>query len=75
MQFEIVHHTRYRYSRLVFLDPHVLRFRPRQDGAQLVEDFQLHIYPVPAGSTEYQDSDRRGKRRLTFSALPLEIVV
>jgi transglutaminase-like putative cysteine protease len=39
----------------VFLDPHVLRFHPRPDGTQRVDDFQLQVDPAPEGLTPYQD--------------------
>ena len=49
MELEISHTTRYEFSDSVFLEPHVLRFEPRADGAQRLLEFSLEIDPVPAG--------------------------
>jgi transglutaminase-like putative cysteine protease len=55
MIFNIQHNTHYRYSRPVKLDPQLLRFYPRNDGAQRVNNFQLDITPAPAGRNEQLD--------------------
>ena len=49
MALEISHTTRYEFSEAVFLEPHVLRFEPRADGAQRLLEFSLEIEPAPAG--------------------------
>lgn len=51
MRFRVTHHTRYLYSAPVFLEPHVFRFRPRDDGSQRILAFELRIDPQPRGST------------------------
>lgn len=53
MLFNIRHHTVYRYSRPVRLDPQLLRFHPRDDGAQRVNDFQISITPNPVGRNDH----------------------
>jgi transglutaminase-like putative cysteine protease len=55
MHFTIRHHTHYRYSYPVRLSPQLLRFNPRDDGAQRVIDHQLNITPIPLGRNEYLD--------------------
>ena len=47
MRFEIVHETEYRYSEPVFLEPHLLRIRPRSDWSQRLIRFDLQISPQP----------------------------
>jgi len=53
MNFNIQHHTVYRYSRPVRLDPQLLRFHPRDDGAQRVIDYQISITPTPIGRNDH----------------------
>jgi transglutaminase-like putative cysteine protease len=53
MKFTIRHITTYTYSQPVFLNPQILRFRPRYDGTQEPRKFKLEIQPEPALRTEY----------------------
>jgi transglutaminase-like putative cysteine protease len=55
MLFTIKHQTRYRYSGPVRLSPQLLRFHPREDGAQRVIDHQLNVAPAPQGKNEHID--------------------
>ena len=55
MLFEGVHRTTYRYSAPVFLEPHVIRLRPRSDPRQAIHNFSLRISPEPDGITEGTD--------------------
>jgi transglutaminase-like putative cysteine protease len=57
MRIRVQHVTRYRFEGDVWLEPHTLRLRPRDDGAQTLLHFDLRIDPVPAGSTKYADQD------------------
>lgn len=52
MRFEIAHTIRYTYSGPVFLEPQVIRLRPRADAVQELHAFQLSLDPAPAGRTE-----------------------
>ena len=56
MRFEIEHALIYRYSQPVFLEPQTIRLRPREDGNQFVEAFELDITPQPAGLTRTIDA-------------------
>jgi len=56
MRFTIDHTLTYRYSRPVFLEPQTIRLRPREDGNQFVESFDLHIDPTPVGLTRTIDA-------------------
>ncbi len=57
MYFEIEHDTQYRYSEPVFLDPHLLRIRPRTDWCQRLTTFDLEISPAPDGIARLVDLD------------------
>lgn len=67
MRFEIVHQTECKYSRPVFLEPHVLRLRPRSDWSQRLESFELEISPEPAGCARLVDLDGNDTAQPWFS--------
>jgi transglutaminase-like putative cysteine protease len=55
--FDITHKTIYSYNRPVFLEPHLLRLRPRCDAAQNLRDYEITVQPAPVGSSESLDLD------------------
>src|SRR5580765_6624066 len=57
MRFQIIHTTHYLYEPGVFLEPHVIRLRPRCDSYQHLRHFSLSIQPEPAGITLSNDLD------------------
>ncbi len=57
MKIAVEHSTIYRYDFPVFLEPHIVRLRPRTHGAQRLLSFDLEIVPSPAGTTECLDQD------------------
>src|SRR5450432_1122942 len=57
IRISVLHSTVYRYTTPVYLEPHTLRFRPRQDGTQRLLSYQLQIAPQPAGLAECLDQD------------------
>ena len=57
MHFGIVHTVRYTYCRDVFLEPHVVRMQPRSGGDQMLQEFDLHVEPRPAGITHCLDAE------------------
>lgn len=77
MRFEIQHITRYEYSRPVFLEPHVVRLRPRADANQSLEKFSIDVVPSPAGVSESSDIEDNCTAKLWFEGLHdrLEIAV
>ena len=48
MRITIRHRTSYAFDAPVFLEPHVIRLRPRSDGSSRLVDFALEIDPAPA---------------------------
>lgn len=56
MRLHIRHTTIYQYSEPVQLGPHVLRFRPRCDGSQILHRYRLELEPRPAMASEYLDA-------------------
>jgi len=57
MRLKIVHVSEYRYSADVFLEPHYLRFKPKNTPWSRLESFEITIQPEPAGLTEIFDQE------------------
>jgi transglutaminase-like putative cysteine protease len=57
MKLLLDHHTVYTFSHRVFLEPHILRFKPRSDPQQELEFFELKITPEPSGRYEFLDEN------------------
>src|SRR6186997_112767 len=66
MRITVIHRTHYRYSAPVFLEPHVIRLRPREDPAQRLGSWKLEITPTPAGRNEYLDQEGNSVVRAWF---------
>ncbi len=69
MLFDIVHTTTYRFSRSVYLEPHVFRLRPRCDAAQRLQYFEFLIDPKSAGLSEYLDLEGNCVARAWFTGV------
>jgi len=67
MLFHVAHVTDYFYSRPVFLEPHIIRLRPRSDGVQHVRQFHMELSPRPAGITECLDIEGNATVHVWFS--------
>jgi hypothetical protein len=57
MKFNITHNTVYLFDSEVFLEPHYLRFRPKQTPYLDVTDFSITILSEPAGHKVIQDEE------------------
>jgi transglutaminase-like putative cysteine protease len=57
MRIAVAHTTVYRYDVPVYLEPHVFRLRPREDGAMRLLGHELRVEPAPAGSAYCLDQD------------------
>ncbi len=79
MLFTIRHKTNYRYSCRVSFDPHLLRFHPRDDGAQRIIDHKLEITPRPAGQNDHIDLEGNRVTQVWFEqgadSLDIEVVM
>jgi transglutaminase-like putative cysteine protease len=73
MRIAVVHTTLYRYSVPVYLEPHVIRLRPREDALQRLEAWTLDIDPTPRGRTECLDQDGNTVVRAWFDSLTAEL--
>lgn len=75
MPFEITHLARYVYNQPVFLEPHLIRMRPRVDGGQLLESFRLVVKPHPAGISTSLDAEGNVVSLAWFNGLSSELTV
>jgi transglutaminase-like putative cysteine protease len=69
------HETRYRFSRPVFLEPHLVRLTPLSGAAQRLLQFDLEITPEPAGRCDLTDACGNPAVRLWFDGLHDGLVV
>jgi transglutaminase-like putative cysteine protease len=69
MRIAVIHHTRYSYSSPVYLEPHIIRLRPREDASQRLASWTLDIDPTPLGRTECLDQDGNTVVRAWFNSL------
>ena len=69
MRISVTHRTEYRYASSVYLEPHVIRLRPREDATQRLLAFTLSIHPHPAGRCEAVDLDGNSVTRVWFDGV------
>ena len=67
MKLHIVHKTKYTYSENVFIQPHYLRFMPRETPLNKLESFHLTISPAPMGLSYLNDSENNHEHFCWFS--------
>ena len=75
MLFRGEHETSYRYSRPVFLEPHVVRLTPLDAAAQRLAVFELEVSPPPAGRCDILDASGNPATRLWFDGLHQTLTV
>jgi transglutaminase-like putative cysteine protease len=75
MHFSVTHHTSYRFSEPVYVEPHTFRLRPRCDGSQRLINYQLQISPEPAGRSEYLDAEGNSVVQAWFDSEIQELAV
>ncbi|GAA0854822.1 transglutaminase family protein [Aliiglaciecola litoralis] len=57
MNFKIIHETTYLFSDEVFLEPHMLRFRPKQTAFIDVTSFSIALVSEPEGHRVIEDEE------------------
>lgn len=75
MRCRVLHRTRYRYDRPVFLEPHRIRLTPRGDAAQRLLSHRLDIHPRPAGSAGLTDLYGNTVLSVWFEAPVSELII
>jgi transglutaminase-like putative cysteine protease len=73
MRFRIRHETVYRYAEPVTLGPHVLRLRPREDGAQRLARFEMAVEPLPVARAAILDAEGNAVEHVWFGAPAREL--
>ncbi|MEO0378385.1 MAG: transglutaminase family protein, partial [Cyanobacteria bacterium P01_A01_bin.17] len=72
MRYQISHATRYTYEQPAVLEPHILRLRPRSDGFQTLETYQLQVEPKPLEMTQLLDAEGDAIAKCWWSPHPTE---
>ena len=75
MRFIVSHTTRYRYARPAWLEPHVIRLRPRSDGSQVLLDYRVRLQPRPLGWSDCVDLDGNAVAQAWFDGLTESLTV
>jgi transglutaminase-like putative cysteine protease len=75
VQFEITHLARYVYNQPVFLEPHLMKMRPRDDGGQSLDSFRLVVKPQPSGLSNSLDAEGNVVSQAWFNGLCSELTV
>ena len=76
MNLIVTHTSRYSYSKPVWLQPQIIRLRPRCDGALRLERFDIDIAPKPVAVSACLDIEGNSVIHAWFGdkATQLEIV-
>ncbi|MFT3738640.1 MAG: transglutaminase family protein [Breznakibacter sp.] len=75
MQLRIVHETSYRFSDVVFIEPHTLRFHPGVKPFLRTKSFVLDMDPVPAGLVPYTDPEGNIVHNCWFNGLHNKLTI
>lgn len=75
MRIAVQHRTVYRYDCAVRLDAHTFRLRPRSNSAQRLLMWEIHVMPIPAGTSECLDQDGNLAFIARFDSLTRELTV
>ncbi len=75
MNYSIIHETHYTFSKKVFLEPHIFRFRPRAVPHTILGEFDLQIHPEPSGQSEQMDIEGNQIVNAWFENIQLELKI
>ena len=75
MLFEIIHRTRYHYSRPVFLEPFTVRLRPRCDASQTLRSYRIDVTPQPSGIAHCLNLYGNNTETIWFSGLHEDLII
>lgn len=75
MIFKISHITRYKYTKQVFLEPHTIRLRPRNDCSQKLHRFAMRVEPPQVGKSDCVDLEGNDTIALWFEGLHSELII
>jgi transglutaminase-like putative cysteine protease len=67
MKMTVEHRTLYHYSRAVWLQPHIIRLRPRDDGSVRLDRFDIRITPEPSMLAQSLDLEGNAVLHAWFS--------
>ena len=75
MLYEISHTTIYRFSRTVFLEPHIVRLVPRSNADQRLRQFEIEFSPTPDGVADLIDAEGNAAVQAWFGGLTESLTI
>lgn len=75
MIFKIKHITKYTYDKRVFLEPHTIRLRPRNDCSQKLHKFVIKVEPPQVGRSDCIDFEGNDTISVWFEGLHNELTI
>ena len=75
MKLKIIHETDYLFSTEVFLEPHVLRFKPRSSPFLDIHSFDLEVFPKPFGIREQTDAENNATHFCWFDGMHKQLSI
>jgi len=75
MNIHLDHQTIYTFSNPVFLEPHILKFKPRTCPQQLLRTFEIKIFPEPTGRYEFLDENDNQGEMIWFKGNHRELTI
>jgi len=75
MNFKIIHETRYMFDSEVFLEPHFLRFRPKQTSYVDIGNVSIAIKSEPEGSRVIEDEEHNVIDFCWFEKLTSSLII
>ena len=73
MLYKIIHKTTYTYNQLVWLKPHLIRLKPRNDCWQEIKTFNWTIEPLPQRVSQFIDLDGNNLLKTWFNEATEEL--
>jgi len=75
MTFKIIHQTEYVFDSEVFLDPHYLRFNPRQTPCITVKNFSISVERKPIGHKRIRDEENNAVDFYWFDGMTEKLTI
>jgi transglutaminase-like putative cysteine protease len=75
MNIRLYHRTEYFFSDPVFLEPHTLKFKARQNPGHVLQSYNLTINPAPSGRYEFLDESGNFSEMVWFNNLNTRLIL
>ena len=75
MKYQVAHETRYTFDAEIYLEPHILRFKPKITPHTNLSNFSLEILPEPMGISEHFDEENNLVHLCWFEGFHNKLVI